>query len=39
MTSLEIKQIDKHYGAVQALHDVSLSIKKGVQPLAQAVSM
>ncbi len=29
MTSLEIKQIDKHYGAVQALHDVSLSIKKG----------
>ncbi|PTM89153.1 ABC transporter ATP-binding protein [Mycoplana dimorpha] len=29
MTSLEIKNINKHYGAVQALHDVSLSINKG----------
>lgn len=29
MTSLEINKICKHYGAVQALHSVSLSIKKG----------
>ncbi|HTO34409.1 MAG TPA: ABC transporter ATP-binding protein [Pararhizobium sp.] len=29
MSSLEIKNICKHYGAFQALHDVSLSIRKG----------
>lgn len=29
MASLKISQVNKHYGAVQALHDVSIDIKKG----------
>jgi spermidine/putrescine ABC transporter ATP-binding subunit len=29
MSSIEITQVSKHYGAFQALHDVTLSIRKG----------
>ncbi len=29
MTSIEIANVNKHYGAFQALHDVTLSIQKG----------